>query len=126
MSFSIQRGILSVLSILVAWYYTYIELVVGNDIMRGDGHYFRPDDFITREEVAAALFRTIVNGGYTPKYAVDEFKDHDKISDWAQESVGELASLGIINGNENGYFMPDSMCLRAEAAKMIYELLKIF
>ena len=41
---------------------------------------------------------------------------------WAKEAVEGLYYAGIINGNENGEFMPDKLANRAQSAKIIYML----
>ena len=41
------------------------------------------------------------------------------------EAVTMLSKLGIINGYEDGTFLPDNTITRAEAAKVISELLKL-
>ena len=49
-----------------------------------------------------------------------EFDDEDTISSWAKESVGKLASEGIVSGRDNGLFFPLENMTRAEAAMLIY------
>ena len=48
-----------------------------------------------------------------------EFKDDDKISSYAAESVGALAAKGILLGSD-GYFSPESSITRGETAVMLY------
>ena len=45
-------------------------------------------------------------------------------SEWAYSSVKILSDAKIINGDENGNFNPDNSATRAEAAQLIYNLLK--
>lgn len=66
---------------------------------------------ITRQEAAALLCRTYqVYGGILPE-KVEEFpfKDAGDISSWARESVTAVFAMGIMEGDENGNFMPQGL-----------------
>ena len=54
----------------------------------------------------------------------DEFTDESQISDYAKASVRYLKSIGILSGYADGSFQPANPITRAEAAKLLYELLK--
>ena len=51
-----------------------------------------------------------------------EFKDEDKISDWAKEAVKNLSSKGILKGMETGEFSPKTNFTRAQVAQVLYTL----
>ena len=53
------------------------------------------------------------------------FTDNDNISGYAKESVLALSSSGIINGYEDGSFLPQANATRAEAAQLIFKVLNI-
>ena len=50
------------------------------------------------------------------------FSDENEISDYAKNAVSHLAGTGIVNGVGNGLFAPKDAVTRAQAAKIIYEL----
>ena len=55
---------------------------------------------------------------------VDAFDDNSKVSDYAQDAVKYMKSIGLIEGYNNQY-RPNDNLTRAEAAKVISELLKL-
>ncbi len=48
-----------------------------------------------------------------------DFIDKDEIASWARPSVEALVNLGIINGNDDGYFLPENKINRAEFCKIL-------
>ena len=53
-----------------------------------------------------------------------DFADYDNISDYAKEAVGALAAKGIINGVSDTMFAPKATATRAQAAKLVYAIIK--
>ncbi|MDD4592151.1 MAG: S-layer homology domain-containing protein [Parabacteroides sp.] len=83
---------------------------------------FKPDQIITRQELAAMLNRytNIISKAYLPmKFEQKDFKDDKQIASYAKESVYYLQQAGVINGRGNNYFVPLENVTRAECAKMI-------
>ena len=113
-----------------SWYEEYVSWASHNGIIKGyDAENFGPDDSITREQICAMLYRYILfEGCETASGTLEEFTDHDLISDWASESVSAVKGFEIIKGYEDGSFRPQGLATRAEAATMftrlIYTLLK--
>ena len=56
---------------------------------------------------------------------VTAFGDGDSIAEYAKNAVSGLAEKGIINGNEEGLFLPQKSLTRAEAAKILSDALKL-
>ncbi|WP_258359602.1 S-layer homology domain-containing protein [Moorella sulfitireducens] len=81
---------------------------------------FRPQKSITREEMAAMLARALDLLDYEGDVS---FKDSDKISAWAMNSVAAAAARGLVKGYEDGTFRPAATASRAECAVMIYRML---
>ena len=52
------------------------------------------------------------------------FSDSENISGYAKEAVESLVKTGAINGFSDGTFRPTEICTRAQAAKIIYEIMK--
>lgn len=113
-----------------SWYEDYVSWAAYNGIVEGyDDENFGPDDNITREQICTMLYRYIIWEGYTlTSESLDEFTDHDSISDWAYESVSSVKGFDIIEGYDDGSFKPQGFATRAEAATMftrlIYALLR--
>ena len=105
-----------------AWYAQYVKCVALNGIMQGYEGNFNPENPITREEATTVMFRAAERFGKLSDSGNEtkDFVDESEISSWASEAVKRLAEAGIINGNENGSFMPSKNCTRAETAQMLY------
>ncbi len=89
------------------------------------GKNFRPDEQITREEMAVMLTQA-----YEIKYGVEmtgqsaQFSDASDISDYAKSAVYAMKSGGIISGYPDNTFKPQHTASRAEAATMMYLFLE--
>lgn len=111
------------------WAAQDIEAANRVGIVQGEGGKFRPNDKITRQQMATMIIRAIEYSNPTSLQDVDKtlsFKDASDISDYAKEYVGLSASLGIINGREEKgsiFFAPKENATRAHAAKMLYNLI---
>jgi len=78
---------------------------------------FRPDNTITRSEIAAILSRSEIL-----KASIDaSFKDVPA-DYWAGEAIRAVQEAGLFNGYEDGTFRPDQKMTRAEAVSVIYRL----
>lgn len=77
---------------------------------RGDGRADL-DANITRQEAAALLCRTYqVYGGILPEEMGElPFRDVEDIAPWARENVAAVFAMGIMEGDENGNFMPQGL-----------------
>lgn len=121
------------------WKYDYIatlysyEPSAGVKVIQGDGENFRPDDKITRQEVAVILSKMVskvdqetttpVNGEKIHNIVKTKFEDTKDIAAWADESVKFLSEKEyesgkyIVEGNENK-FNPTQDITRAETLVM--------
>ena len=97
------------------WYYGGVMKAAAAGIIYGDGGAFRPNDTITREDAAVILYRLMQADG---EDTAENFADRDKISDYARNAVGVMASKGIISGYD-GKFAPKDNATRAMAVMMI-------
>ncbi|UQZ84180.1 Endo-1,4-beta-xylanase A precursor [Paenibacillus konkukensis] len=86
---------------------------------------FRPDRTVTREELAVMMTRAMAYIGMKPAgQEKSAFADEPLIADWAKASVEQAARAGIIEGDQQRMFHPGQSATRAEAAAMLYRLLK--
>lgn len=98
------------------WFLPYVAAAENSGIVTGDNAHFYPQENITREDICVMLYRIIKDNAAEAK---TDFADMESVSDYAREAVGKLAGMSVINGNENGEFLPKSFATRAQTAKMI-------
>ncbi len=103
------------------WFYKYLKsLPIG--IINGDEYgRFNPDANLTREDMAVIVFRASHLQATSEKI---EFVDADDISSYAKEAIASLYEKGIISGVGNMRFAAKNHMLRAEAAQILYNVLK--
>lgn len=109
-----------------AWYKEYVLKGKSLGIVNGvSDTKFGVGSNITRQDMAVMICRTLENLNIkTEGISTDMFKDYDLISDYAKESVDLMKSIGLIEGYNNE-FRPLDNLTRAEASKIIFELLKL-
>ena len=101
-----------------AWYYNDVLKIYSIGIMKGENGAFRPNDKITREEMALTISRVYTyKFGTVPKSEEKTgFSDYKDIAQWAYDAVMYCANAGILKGDTNGAFNPKANTTRAEAA----------
>ena len=80
---------------------------------------------MSRQDMAVVIFRTAEKLGLELSGEAQAFDDNDDIADYAKNAVASLTASGIINGMGDGIFAPKSTVTRAQAAKVIYGLMKL-
>ncbi len=89
---------------------------------------FKPDDFITREQIACMVARyaeyikaTFWEDPQLLNAHKDvSFLDENTVSDFAKDGVKLVRETGIMRGDKNGNFRPHDYVTRAEAAVVFY------
>lgn len=107
------------------WHAGYIKAAVRAGIVSGyaDGT-FRPNQTITREEMALMVFKALEATGYEASGGSSlRFADQERIGAWAAEAVQHLGSMGIMNGDERNRLMPKSSSTRAESAAVLNRMI---
>lgn len=87
-----------------------------------DNGNFGPKDPVSREQMAAFLYRYALYAGYDVKgseAALAAFPDADKVSVWAKDALGWACSTGIINGMD-GVLNPQGTSVRVQLAAMVH------
>ena len=74
----------------------------------------RPDNAISRAEAAAIFFRLLKDEGQNT--AINGVFHDVEANAWYAQSINNLASLGILEGYEDGSFQPEQTITRAEFA----------
>ena len=105
-----------------AYYGTAVYWARLNGIAGGyDDATFGPNDPITREQMAAILYRYAQYKGYdvSAKADLNKFTDADEISNYALEALQWANAEGLINGKGDGVLDPKGQATRAEAAVIL-------
>ena len=106
---------------------------VVNGYQDEDGEYrlFKPDNSVTREELAKMLERyaaLVLDMDTESDCALlDEKVDADAVSPWAREVMGWAVDAGLVSGVRVGgvdYLNPQDTAWRASMASMVYSLVK--
>ena len=82
-----------------------------------------PELPITREQLATMLYRYAGSpavGSYTLN-----FRDADKVSDWALDAMRWAVKNGVVSGKGNQTLDPTGYATRAEVAQMLYNFSKV-
>ena len=91
--------------------------------MRGDGNgKFRPNAPITREEMCVVISQALEAHKELESFT---FPDHASISRWARNAVYECYPLGLVKGDNKGYFSPKGNTLRSEAATVFTKFVEL-
>ncbi len=99
-------------------YYEAVETLTKMGIVEGyDGEY-RPEDGVTRAEMAK-LIACIQGYGETAKAAATTAFTDVPSSHWASGYIANAAGMGIINGYGDGTFGPEDPVLYEQAIKMV-------
>ena len=107
------------------WCYGYAASAYRLDIVRGiSEELFGTGTSITREDMAAIIYRVYTLIGKPADTAQADFYDYGQISVYAREAVCVLYNAGVIGGMEDGGFAPKAAVTRAQAAKIIYAMIK--
>ena len=111
------------------YFYPYVMWAVENGVVSGlSDSKFGSSNNITREQMAVMLYNFTKSQSIELSniYSGSNFKDADKISNWAVESVNALVKAGILNGRDNGNFDPKGTATRAEIATMFVKFLDAY
>ncbi len=105
-----------------AYYGKYVDWAAKNAIIEGFGNgTFGPNQSITREQMAAILYRFAQFMDAVPA-TLDEnldATDQGSISSWAREAVLFCQTTKLVNGMGDGRFAPQATATRAEAAGIL-------
>ena len=108
-----------------AWYAEPIAKAVGKGIVNGTGNgQFGIGLNITRQDMCVMIYRAAQAAGITFESSEAVFEDDASIADYAKEAVYALKNSNAISGIGNDRFAPLEFATRAQAAKIIYSLIK--
>ena len=104
------------------WYTPYVTWAAQEDIVGGYGdNRFGPTDPITREQMAAILYRYAQYKDYDTSEtgSLDTFPDAGEVSEYAVEPMAWTVGTGLIAGMEDNTLRPQGTATRAQAATLL-------
>ncbi len=110
------------------WYTEAVRWAASEKLVNGySDTVFAPDENVTREQIAAIIFRYATKKGVAPEgaWAIKlDYADLSEISDYAVESVMYCKLKEIMQGKNNNNFAPKDNATRAEAAAILHRIKK--
>ena len=112
------------------YYAEAVAWAAENGIVNGvDATHFAPEDEVTREQIAAILFRYAEKKGVdTSKRAeLASFPDAEKVSGYAKDAMAWAVEGGLVNGIKNGSvttLAPQGTATRAQVAAILARYLQ--
>ncbi len=109
------------------WAYPYISIAAAKGIVTGyPDNTFSPNATVTRQDASVMAVRAATEAGIRLLDTTGaEVTDFDAVSDYAQDSIVTVTKSGVMSGFEDGSFRPLETLTRAQAAKLIYEIIKL-
>ena len=111
-----------------AWYADAVTWAAENGIVGGYGNgKFGPDAPITREQLAAILYRYAQSKGYDTTQggmAIREYADFEQISDYAVEAMTWAVNTGLISGTSTTTLSPQGLATRAQVATILMRFIE--
>lgn len=106
------------------WYAKELQGAFDAGLVSGDSKTFRPDDFVTREEMTKIILLLYkkLKGDIPGGGDLSAFSDAGIISPWARDYVKGAKELGLINGISDTQFAPKGNATRAQAIVIIERL----
>ena len=109
------------------WYGSAVAWAAANGIVNGySDTAFGPNDSITREQLAAILYRYAVYRGMTAvtqEENLSGFADADQISSYAVQAMNWAVGKGLLKGAD-GLLMPKAQASRAQVAAILHRFLE--
>ena len=102
-----------------AWFRDAIVWGYNAGVIQGvSDNQFAPNDRVTREQMVTMLHRYA--GLPRTKGDLSMFRDAGSISDYAKQAVAWAVENGIVNGMDNGLFVPQGYATRGQLAKVLH------
>lgn len=110
-----------------SWYAADVMLANRLGLVQGAGGRFRPNDPMTREELAAIVYRAAIwrtaEEGANDDAWMSGYEDADSVATWAIPGMRAAVSDGWLKGRTASMLVPKAHITRAEAAVILYRLL---
>ncbi|MBQ3356815.1 MAG: S-layer homology domain-containing protein [Oscillospiraceae bacterium] len=112
------------------WYGSAVVWAASEGIVNGvEKDVFDPNGNITREQLAAILYRYANYCKYSTdiKYVLNDFKDKDEVQEYAVEAMKWAYAAGLITGMQEGkdfYLKPGANATRAQIATILMRFMQ--
>jgi len=109
------------------WYSDAVAWGSAAGIIRGyDDGRFCPDEQVTREQLAAILFRYMssIGADTSRRGDISGFRDYGEVSAWAAEALRWAVEAGIMNGRGADELAPGGTATRAEVAAVMERVVR--
>ena len=107
-----------------AYYAGPVSWAASNNLVNGVGeNRFDPETPITREQLAAILYRFAQYKGLdvTARADLSRFPDADKVSSYARDAMSWAVAVGLVNGSD-GKLVPGGDAARAQVATIFQRM----
>lgn len=105
------------------WYTDAVNWAAANQIVNGtSATTFAPNDSITREQMAAILYRYAQYKGYdvTKKADLSGYSDNGQVSAYAKDALAWANAAKLINGVTNTTLAPQGNATRAQVSAILH------
>ena len=109
------------------WYTDAISWAAENGVVKGmSDTIFAPNEKITREQMAAIMYRYAELKGYNTEKASEllQFTDRSEISGWALAAMQWANAAGLIQGTSDTTMSPKATATRAQVAAILMRFCK--
>lgn len=106
------------------WYEKPVLECTAAKLVTGDGGLFRPDDIISRQEMAVIISRVcgFLKMDEKTEDVCGKFTDGAQIEDWARSAVSNVVGHSVMRGYDESHFAPLESTTRAQAATVIRKI----
>jgi hypothetical protein len=109
------------------WYTDAVTWASAEGIVAGTDKGFEPNANITREQIAAMLYRyaKAIGLDMSASAELSGFPDGGDVADWASEAMRWAVGVGLFHGNADGSLNPKGDATRAEVATLLTAMVKL-
>ena len=108
-----------------SWYADAVAWAEANNIVQGTGSgKFSPDSSVTRQQLAAILYRYAQYKGYDVSQTADlsGFRDGTQVQSYARTAMEWACGVKLIQGADNNVLLPAGSATRAQVAAILQRL----
>ena len=108
-----------------SWYADAVAWAEANNIVQGTGSgKFSPDSSVTRQQLAAILYRYAQYKGYDVSQTADlsGFRDGTQVQSYARTAMEWACGVKLIQGADNNALLPAGSATRAQVAAILQRL----
>ena len=109
------------------WYTDAVRWAAAQKIVEGSGDRFAPTRPVTREQLAAMLYRYAASAGFdvSARDPLSAFSDADQLSPWAKDAMEWAVAQGLITGKSGALLDASGLATRAEVAVLFQRMVSL-